>query len=437
MPKVKLTDIKVRTAPAPPSGRLELFDTLLPGFGLRITDKGSRTFFCMFRVKGKQRRMTLGSYPGTKLEEAREEARTAMKRAEIGEDAAAEKIAARKPQEPTADTFEALVNDYFKRDASKRNKAWIETKRLILVNCADWLPRPVEEITRRDVRDLVDGIVDRGSPVMANRLLSYVRRVFAWAVEREALEVNPCRGVKKPTEESARDRVLTDNEAVEVWRASHSLGYPFGPLYRLALLTAQRRGEIASARWRDIDLNRKLWTMPREMTKGDRAHEVPLSDAVVKELEALPRFKASDLVFPSRTASQAAGKDGKHDAEDRAVSGWSRSKRNLDKRVMEARKAAAVKAGADPEGVHDLPHWTIHDLRRTAASGMARLGIAPHVVEKILNHSEGHISGVAAIYNRFAYDDEKRHALNAWAAHVERLLTGAEADNVVRLEVSR
>lgn len=426
MPTIKLTARALDSLPAPAKGRLEFWDATLPGFGLRITDKGAKSWVVMYRVNGKLRRLTLGSYPKKKLADAREEARAAMQAAENGDDPAAEKKAAR---QEVPDSFGAVVEDYFKRDASRRNKSWAETRRLILRDCEAWADRPVKDITRREVRDLLDAIVDRGSPVMANRLFAYIRRVFNWAVDREIITESPCRGLKKPSEERSRDRVLTDGEVVEFWHAAEALGYPFGPLYRLALLTAQRRGEVAAARWQDIDLKRGVWTLPREQTKSDRAHEVPLSPLAVAELERLPRFKSSGLLFPSRTKAQAAGKDPKRDAGDHPVSGWSRSKRRLDEIILEARQKAAE--GAEVEPMQD---WTIHDLRRTAASGMARLGIPPHIVEKLLNHSEGEISGVAAVYNRYGYEDEKRRAAEAWAQFLQSLFNPEDGGNVVKME---
>ncbi len=423
MPTIKLTARALDHLPVPAKGRLEFWDAALPGFGLRITDRGVKSWVVMYRINGKSRRHTLGRYPKMLLGDAREEAREAMRAVEKGDDPAAEKKAARKA---APDSFGQVVEDYFNRDASRRNKAWVETRRLILRDCEKWTNRAIRDISRREVRDLLDGIVDRGSPVMANRLFAYIRKVFNWAVDREIITESPCRGLKKPSEERSRDRVLTDGELVEFWNAADALGYPFGPLYRLALLTAQRRGEVAAARWQDIDLKRGVWTLPREKTKSDRANEVPLSDLAIAELKSLPRFKSSALLFPSRTKTQLANKDLKRDAEDHPISGWSRSKRRLDELIAKER----TKNDVEP-----MPGWTIHDLRRTAASGMARLRIAPHVVERLLNHTEGEISGVAAVYNRYGYEDEKRQATDAWAQFLMSLLNQKDNRNVVKIEV--
>lgn len=417
MPKMKLTQRGVDAIQPPASGRLEIWDTTLPGFGLRVSDRGRKTWVAMYRVGGKLRRYTLGTYPGMKLTEAREEARRAMGAATEGEDVAAAKIAARRaePDDKIPDTFGRVLDLYEKREGKAR-KSWPETRRILEKECAAWLEREVSEITRRDVRDLLDAVVDRGSPVMANRLRAYLGTVFSWAADREIIALSPVVGVAKPAQEKSRDRVLTESEIREVWQAAGRQGYPFGSITRLCLLTAQRRGEVASARWSDVDLKTRTWTIPREFTKTDTGHTVPLSDMTIAELKALPRFRHSPLVFPSRSKRQATGND-VTDAGLTPVSGWSRSKGNLDGFIHEARRKAA--GGAD---VETMPHWTIHDLRRTAASGMARLGIAPHVIEKILNHSSGTISGVASIYNRHGYREEMQAALASWAAEVRRIV---------------
>jgi integrase len=263
-----------------------------------------------------------------------------------------------------------------------------------------WRGRRLSQITRGDIHELLDSIIERGSPVMANRALSVLRTMATWAIERDIIIVNPCAGVKPPTAEVARDRVLSDAELAAVWRAADGLEPPYGAFVKLLALSGQRRTEIAAMEWRELDLDAKVWTLPKERAKNDREHTVPLSDSAVDIIRALPRIAGSDFAL---TLSGC-----------RPICAYGNIKDRLD----------AI--------VPNIPHWTFHDLRRTFATGCARLGIGVHVVEAALNHRSGTIKGVAAIYNRYSYDEEKRAALAAWARHIEALVTGAP-DNVVEL----
>jgi integrase len=265
-----------------------------------------------------------------------------------------------------------------------------------------WADRPIASITRQDVGRLLKGIEDRGSPVQANRQRARLHTLFRWAVKEELIAANPVTNVDKIIRETARDRVLTDEEIVAFWTGCDRLGWPFGALYKLLLLTAQRRTEVAGMTWGELDLKKHLWTIPRERAKNDRAHEVHLSDLAIEIIENLPR-QDTPLVFSTTGSTH--------------VSGYSRSKGALDRAM-----------GADD--------WILHDLRRTAATGMAKLNIAPHVVDKILNHVSGTIRGVAAIYNRHAYTEERASALEAWSRYVESLVRPA-APNVVTLATAR
>jgi integrase len=232
--------------------------------------------------------------------------------------------------------------------------------------------------------------------------------------------------VRAPAAENSRDRVLTDSEIKAAWEAFEAIGWPFGPLAQLLLLTGARRDEVADARWPEIDLDKKIWTIAKERAKNGVAHEIPLSDAAVAILKSLPRIRdgrKSDLVFTT------TGKT--------SVSGFSRAKEQFDAVILDAFRAAAVVRDDDLEQVRAPAHWTFHDLRRTAASGMAGLGIAPHVVEAVLNHKSGTIKGVAAVYNRYSYADEKRAALETWARKLDAIVSGKPAGNVVELAQAR
>jgi integrase len=226
-------------------------------------------------------------------------------------------------------------------------------------------------------------------------VLAAIRTMFTWAVQRDLLAASPVAGIKAPGKETERERVLADDEIVKVWTAAAKMGGVSGALIQCLILTAQRRDEVATMRWADLDLEARVWTLPREATKGDRSHQVPLSPLVIEILTALPRTGV--YVFASPRG-------------DRPISGYSKIK-----------SRAEQLAGFDD--------WRFHDLRRSAGTGMARAGIAVSTISRVLNHKEG---GVTKIYNRYSYLDEKRHALETWARKVESLVRPG-ADNVVAL----
>lgn len=386
MARKKLTDKGVEKAAAPTKGRTEIWDSLLPGFGLRITDRGIKSFIVMYRVNGRQRRMTLGRYPARSLADARVKARDALDLVDHGIDPA-EQPETQRDEASIGDTVGLVAADFIERYAKPKNRSWAETKRVIdRYIIPAWGDRSVTEIRRRDVIKLIDSVMDRGRPYMANRLLANVRRFFNWCIERDLIEMSPASGVKPPGREIARDRVLADPEISSTWNACKALGWPFGPMFQFMLATAQRRNEVATMKWEDVDFDRRIWNLPREMTKSDRAHSVPLSEIAVSILNSVPQ--TGDLVFTSNGRTP--------------VSGFSKAKKRCD----------------EISGVSD---WRLHDLRRTATSGMARLGVALHVVERIMNHSSGIVSGVAAVYNRYGYEREMREALDLWSGHLENL----------------
>ena len=395
MPKARLTAASVERLRPPAKGRIEHWDSLLPGFGLRVSETGAKTWVLMYRIGRRQRRLTLGKYPALGLTKAREKAREALDQLDHGTDPAAHR---RSLQGSSKDTFEGVAGLFLDRYARQHQRNPERTEYLLKKYVTpEWKGRRLESIGLGDVALLVDGIAEGGAPIMGNRVLTVIKKLFGWAVARGLLETNPATGVQAPGKETARDRVLTDTELKAVWQACAGLGYPFGPLFRLLILTGQRRDEIAHMAWPDIEDG--TWTLPREITKSDRVHAVPLSGLAVETIQVVPQIDGCDLLFPSRNGT------------DRPVSGFGRAKKQLD----------------TLSGIGD---WRLHDLRRTVASGLARFQTPPHVIEAVLNHRSGTISGVAAVYNRYSYLDEKRQALEGWARHV----AGLAADNVVKLE---
>ena len=291
-----------------------------------------------------------------------------------------------------------------------------------------WQKRPLGSISRRDVNDVIDSIATRAE-VQANRTLAKLRALFNWAVDNVRIAASPLEGLKPPTKEQARDRALSDDEIRWFWTACEASGWPFGPLDQLLLLTAQRRDEVAGMEWSELDFKKATWSMPRQKAKNGRAHDVPLSAAALAILQSLPRVN-------DRFVFTTTGKT--------AVSGYSRAKRRLDKEMEKARRAflnlpqddeayrRALETPASKPLPVEIPHWIVHDLRRTAATGMARLNVPPHVVDKVLNHVSGKIRGVAAVYNRFEYIEERRAALETWGRYVDDLVAPAPA-NVVAI----
>ena len=293
-----------------------------------------------------------------------------------GEDPAAEKqaakVAVRVPAD--ADFVESVVSRFIERyaKANTRESTWVETERVLNKEIARrWKGRPLSAIGRSDVHEMLDEIVDRPAPILANRTLALFRRMCNWAVERGIITTSPCEGVKAPAPAKSRDRVLSDEELKAVWQACDGLGWPFGHLIKLLALTGQRRDEIASMRWSEVDLEARSWTLPRGRAKNDQASIVPLSGPAIALLEGLPRITSKEnFVFTARGET--------------AVSGFAKAKERLDALVRKVLREGA----AEPEQI-ELQHWVLHDLRRTFASGAARLGINLPVIEKVLNHVSG------------------------------------------------
>jgi integrase len=421
MPKRSLTAAAVERLKPPQSGQVEHFDAGFPGLALRISYGGGRSWVYFYRARGgKQRRLTLGTYPSLGVAEAREAWRTARAAIDRGDDPAATKAEAKR-REP--ETVRSVGEQFIAKYAKPRNRTADEVERMFEMHLYPALGnRRIEAVTRRDILDLLDAVEERASGARANRVLANIRRMFSWAVERDMIEASPVANVKAPGQETARDRVLTDDEVGAFLKACADMGEPFGLLFRLLLLTGQRREEVAALPWAELDVGAAVWHLPAARTKNKRASDVPLAEQAAGILKGLMR--RSPLVFPAHFS-----RDGH--TEPRPLSGFGRAKERLDALMLKALRKLAEERGDDPEGIA-LPDWRLHDLRRTAASGMARLGIAVHVVEALLNHKSGTISGVAAIYNRHDYAAEKRSAAQVWANYLDGL-AAEKPSNVITL----
>lgn len=387
-----LNDKKIASI-KPCSKRQEFWDLSLPGFGMRVTKNGQKTFFVMCRDQHRQRRVSLGRYPIITLSEAREAAREKIRTVAQG--------IALDIKQPKIVTVEQAVDQFIELYAKKKNKDWQRGKtRLYTALVQPHRTTNIRDIKREDIIAILDRIVGRDAPIQANRVLAGLSKFFRWCVERSYIENNPALYISKPSKENPRDRVLSEDELVRIWTETKTMGYPFGPLLQILLLTAQRKGEVAGLRWSEINFKDKVWTIPKERSKNKNSHLVPLTDNAVQILQGLPRFLGSDLVFTT------TGKT--------SVSGFGRVKANLDKSA-------------------DVQDWIIHDIRRTVASGMARLKVPPYTVEKILNHVSGTFSSVTGVYNRYGYDDEKRAALQIWDDYISGMVANGKANKLSRV----
>jgi integrase len=260
-----------------------------------------------------------------------------------------------------------------------------------------WAKRRVGEIETADVHALLDAVTARGAEITANRLHSYLRHFFVWAKGRKMIAASPLDGVSKPTSEKnrSRSRALDDTELAVVWKGATALGFPFRPFFQLAILLGARRNELSGMQWREIDFDNAVWVLPKERSKNGLQHELPLAPQVVALLEALPRFDGP-FVFSSG---------------ETPVSGHSRAKKRLDKSIAAANGGQALK------------EFVVHDLRRSFATGLQRLGVPMEVTEYCLNHKGESFAGIRGIYQRHNYREEMRKALEHWAIHVEALAT--------------
>jgi len=378
----KPLSIKAIEAFKPQPKRYEVHDALCPGFSLRVFPTGRKVYGLRYRYGLKQRRLPIGVHPRISLADARAKAFEALRLVDEGIDPAARR-------RQLGMSVEAICADFIRQYARPRNRSWKEAERILKREfVAVHGQRDIREIRRADILEMMDGAIERGAAYQANRIHSNLRKLFNWCATRGIVETSPVLGIKAPTRERARDRVLSDDEIRAVLRACTEEPYPYRQFVPLLLATAQRRGEVSGLKWSQLDLVAKQWVIPAEMSKNGKPHVVPLNDFALCLLAEIPRFPGCDWVF---TTTRRA-----------PISGFSKALRNI-------------------HAHSETSEWRFHDLRRTAASGMARAGIAPYVVEKVLNHISGTISGVAAIYNRYGYDAERRDALDKWGKFLDDL----------------
>jgi integrase len=413
-PRKVLTDRSCKALEAAkPGARYEIMDGVVPNMAIRVTDSGVKSFVLIARFPGSDNptRRTLGHYiPKTNaLDSARDKARQWLTLLQQGIDPAEQEARQRaEEQRKRLNTFAAMAEDFIasKLPSEKRGKEIELTIRRELL--PKWGDLPVTAITESHVRDLVKAKA-RDYEAMARNLLALIRRIFNWAIDQRAygLEHSPCARLKPNKlvgKQTDRTRVLCNLEMRALWRAAEGIGGPYGAFYRMLLLTGQRRNEVAGARWSEIDLKEKLWTIPAERMKAGAAHEVPLSNDAVALLKSLPRGKGGDFVF---SASDGV----------RPIARFSAEKERLD-------KAMAKELGSK------LNAFVVHDIRRTMRTGLSAIpNVTDLVRELVIGHTKPELHKV---YDQHAYQDEKRHALDAWAKRLRGIVAG-DAANVVQM----
>ena len=383
-----IAKITVRTVEQLKPGS-RVWDTVVQGFGVRRQKDGAY-YYLRYRRNGLQQMRSIGRHgsPWTP-DTARNRAKQLLGLVVGGDDPFAKPIA--------AEAFGAEVERYLgKQQAALKPRTYLELERHLRRHCAPLARLRLTEIDRRTIALRLAEIETASGPTARNRARSSLSAFFNWAVREGLLDANPVTGTARADERGSRDRVLAQAELAELW-AALPLG-DFGEIVRLLILAGQRREEIGGLRWSEVDLDRGLIALPPERTKNLRKHEVPLSIQARAILQRQSKRKDRDFIF-------GIGEAG--------FSGWSKSKERLDKALLAKRKARAK----------PLPSWRLHDLRRTCATGMAELGVQPHIIEAVLNHVSGHKAGVAGIYNRAHYEDEMRDALQRWADHLNQIIT--------------
>jgi integrase len=390
VPRIHLTHRTLRALETEKSQET-FWDDSLHGFGVRVSGTSSRkSFILRYRGRnGKRPRLTIGTYPAISLADARDTARELLVEAARGNDPAD----ARKKHR-TGDTFADLAQLYLERHAKVKKRSWREDERKL---DKDLLPRwgswKAVDVKRADVLEMLDEIVDRGAPITANRTLALVSKIYNFGMARGIIEANPAALVPPPGKEESRQRVLTEEEICVLWQAFDTESLLTAATFKLRLLTAQRGIEVLSMRWEDLDGD--WWEIPAEVAKNGLVHRIPLSPQALEVLDSIRPLSEGKWIFPSPT-----GHGHMH---------------YIHKAVERLRGATNI-------------DWNPHDLRRTAATYMTRLGAQRLTVSKILNHAD---ESVTAVYDRNAYQPEKRQALTAWANRVEQIVTGKSAKKQV------
>jgi len=398
MPRIRLTKSAIDTLSIPKSD-VVYWDSGCPGFGVKVTPKGRKVFIVLYRTGGagsRLRKYTIGPYGRVTLHQARVVAQKIFAAKLEGRDPAAEKL--ERKRRVVADRVEDLLETFISQRLSQ-NRSGGEIARLLRREVGKpWTGKSIHEISKRDVVEVISAIEQRGAPIAANKTLKSLKTFLRWCVGRAVLDQSPAEGVPLPAKEITRDRVLDDQELAHIVLAARKIGGAYGGIVELLALTGQRREEVAGLAWQELDLEQRIWTIPKSRTKNGKAHVVHLSEQTIGVLNRADQ--KGPIVLSLRGS--------------KPFQNFSTAKRRLDQ-------------------LSGVIGWRLHDLRRTCVSGMARLGVAPHVADKILNHQAGTISGVAAVYQRHEFLSERRQALELWGAHVNAILKDACREHRIEL----
>jgi integrase len=395
--------------PAPEGVRLEIYDTIVPSLMLRVTPSGAKSYAVNARWAGKAGKRTIGATKRVSLKEARETARAWLELAQQGKDPAE---LTRKAREADALTFGAVMEEFIKRHVSRLRKARDMEREIRKELMPRFAKRPVSAITRKDITKMLREIRDRGAVFQAHHVFGHARKFYSWAMAQEDefdVQASPCAGINPKEligEKRHRERELDDAEIRAVWKAAERMGYPVGSVWRLLMLTACRKTEVAGAMWSEFD--NKLWTIPPERFKTGKTHIVPLSDDALGLLEQLPRWDAGDYLFSTTGGVKP-------------VNGFSKAKSRLD-------ELAAEELG------RELEPWVTHDIRRTVRTRLSQLKIEERVAEKVLGHEK---KGITKVYDRWEFLDERREALEAWAHKLRTIIEPPPPGKVLDIEEGR
>jgi integrase len=405
-----LTDRLLKSLkPAPAGTRVDYWDAIVPGLGARVTDRGHVSFVLAARFPGVKNptRRAIGEYGAVTLEQAREQARAWLQLIKQGRDPAVlEQQARDEAIRRRSETFTAVLDAYARHIHTLRSAD--ERIRDLRRVCARWADWPISDINDSHVRAVIEQMVKDGHRAAAHKQLRHVHAFLEWARMTKRISVNPAAGLSPKHligEKAIGDRVLADDELVALWCATADWGYPYGPLYRLLLLTGLRLAEVSEAAWSEFDLPAKLWVIPASRMKSKRDHAVPLTGMMLEILEALPRFNGGDYLFSFSS--------GRRPLRSNAFSD--------PKAVLDARMQKVLGK--------DIPAWINHDIKRTVRSNLPRLGVSYEVCEAVAAHSK---RGLDRVYNRYEFLDEKRAALERWSARIRDLVEPAP-ENVIPL----
>lgn len=418
-----------------------IWDTDVAGFGLKVTPAGGKVYIFQYRIarpgeasRTAAKRYTIGKHGKLNPEQARKRAKELAAMVETGTDPrqaelnayaaadAAERAEAERVRVETELAFSRVADqwlDHYEHEKGRRPASVRQAKLVVENHLRPALEsKPMPHIGRGELQPIIDAIPAK-QRAMKRAVFAYASILFGWAAKRGMIDANPLSAMERPSPPPARKRVLTDSELADTYMAASAMEAPFGPFFQLLILTGQRRSEVAGIAWSELDRDEATWTIPPERAKNKAAHIVPLSPAMIERLDRLagvqgddePKWPKAGFILSTNSRT--------------AISGITKAKQRLD---------AAIAKRRDGEALAD---WRIHDLRRTLATGLQRLGIRFEVTEAVLNHVSGAKSGVAGVYQQHDWKEEKRSALDAWARHVAAIAAPAEKNNVVSLDAAK